>query len=207
MVPMQKAAKEKMFLFLLAIASALLPCAPLAASSETVLTSKTRAELFSLGGENRVEQSAFDSVKRVENGVCLRGIVLGSSVAPGSGGWRAAANAADELADAPFAPGSVGAARAWTSIKSRLKAAQLPTSGKIRFVPPKNYSASSPLTRGPQNGYLDRFGNEWVRGNSRTAGEAFEWDVQLSNRGREMLGWLSREGNHVNISLRGIVTH
>jgi len=84
MVPMQKAAKEKMFLFLLAIASALLPCAPLAASSETVLTSKTRAELFSLGGENRVEQSAFDSVKRVENGVCLRGIVLGSSVAPNS---------------------------------------------------------------------------------------------------------------------------
>ena len=102
---------------------------------------------------------------------------------------------------------SVGAAKAWTSVKGRLKAAELPTSGRIRFVPPKNYSPSSPLTRGPQNGYIDRFGNEWVRGPSRTAGEAFEWDVQLSNRGREMLGWLSREGNHVNVSLGGRVTH
>ncbi len=128
-------------------------------------------------------------------------------LAPNIGGWRAAANAAGELADAPFAPGSAGAAKVWTSIKSRLKAAQLPISGRMRFVPPKDYNPTNPLTRGPQNGYIDRFGNEWVRGPSRTADEAFEWDVQLSNRGREMLGWLSREGNHVNVSLRGIVTH
>ncbi len=129
------------------------------------------------------------------------------TTAPNSSGWRAAADAADEFANAPFAPGSVGTAKAWTSIKSWLKAAQLPTSGKIRFVPPKNYNPASPLTRGPGGGYIDRFGNEWVRAPSRTTGEAFDWDVQFSNRGKEMLGWLSLEGNHVNVSLGGHVTH
>ena len=34
----------------------------------------------------------------------------------------------------------------------------------IRYVPPKGYQPSNPLPRGPQNGYVDRFGNEWVRG-------------------------------------------
>jgi len=139
--------------------------------------------------------------------VTSNGLLVHNSCGPNNSGWRTAADAADELADAPFAPGSVGAAKVWTSIRSRLKAAELPTSGRIRFVPPKNYNPASPLTRGPGNGYIDRFGNEWVRGPSRTAGEAFEWDVQLSKRGREMLGWLSREGNHVNVSLGGHVTH
>jgi hypothetical protein len=124
----------------------------------------------------------------------------------GDVGWRNAANAADELADAPFAPGSLGAAKAWT-ITGRINAAELPTSGRIRFVPPQNYSPSQPLPRGPQNGYIDRFGNEWVRGPSRTVGEAFEWDVQLSHTGRKQIGWLSRDGMHVNVSLRGHVTH
>jgi len=112
------------------------------------------------------------------------------------------------VVDGPFDPrGTAGAAKAWTSIRGRLKAAQLPTSGRIRYVPPKNYNPASPLPRGPNNGFIDRFGNEWVRGPSRTAGEAFEWDVQLSQTGKEMLGWLSREGAHVNVSLGGHVTH
>lgn len=56
-------------------------------------------------------------------------------------------------------------------------------------------------------GYLDRFGNEWVKGPSRTVGQAYEWDVQLSRTGNAQIGWLSRDGRHVNVSLGGEVTH
>lgn len=69
------------------------------------------------------------------------------------------------------------------SKKGRLKEAGLPTQGRIRFVPRENWNPNSPLTRGQNNGYIDRFGNEWVKGPSRTAGEPYEWDVQLSQRG------------------------
>jgi len=61
-------------------------------------------------------------------------------------------------AERAFPRGSVGAAKAW-STKSRLKDAGLPVSGKIRFVPPRGYHPSQPLTRGPNKGFIDRFGN------------------------------------------------
>ena len=93
------------------------------------------------------------------------------------------------------------------SIKGRLKAQNLPTNGKIRFVPRKGYNPQIPIERGPQNGFVDRFGNEWIKGPSRTPGQPFEWDVQLSRRGRESIGHLSRDGKHVNVSLDGRVTH
>jgi hypothetical protein len=54
--------------------------------------------------------------------------------------------------------------------------------GKFQFVPPKNWNPSNPA-KGPQNGFLDKFGNEWVRGPSRTRGQAFEWDVQIQSIG------------------------
>ena len=92
-------------------------------------------------------------------------------------------------------------------MKARIKAADLPSSGKIRFVPDKDYHPSEPLLRGPNKGYLDRFGNEWIKGPSRTSGEPFEWDVQLSQLGRKQLGWLSRDDRHINISLSGRITH
>jgi RHS repeat-associated protein len=103
-------------------------------------------------------------------------------------------------------PGSLGAAKAWT-IKGRLNYHQLPTRGKIRYVPPKNYTPGQPLPRGPQGGLLDRFGNEWVRGPSRTAGQAFEWDVQLGRNATPGMRSLSSSGSHVNVSLDGRVTH
>jgi len=56
-------------------------------------------------------------------------------------------------------------------------------------------------------GYVDKFGNVWQKGPSRTAGQHFEWDVQLSDRGRSMLGHLSRDGKHLNVSLDGKITH
>ena len=85
------------------------------------------------------------------------------------------------------------------------KDAQLPTKGKIRYVPPKNCGNTLPRTS--TGGFIDKFGNIWQKGSSRTMGEFFEWDVQLSKRGKQMLGWLSRDGSHLNVSLMGIITH
>jgi RHS repeat-associated protein len=99
------------------------------------------------------------------------------------------------------------------SIKQRMRAAGpgtefgLPSRGRIRYLPPEGYNPATPLPRGPQGGYIDRFGNEWVVGPSRTPGHPFEWDVQLSNTGREQLGWLTRDGSHANVSPLGEVTH
>jgi hypothetical protein len=96
-------------------------------------------------------------------------------------------------------------------MKGLIKKHQLPTRGKIRYVPPKDCHASEDLPRvmlpGKRNGYRDRFGNIWVKGNSRTAGEPFEWDVQLSDQGKKQLGWMTRDNTHLNVSLNGRVTH
>jgi hypothetical protein len=102
--------------------------------------------------------------------------------------------------------GTAGSAQAWTN-KARIKYVELPVSGKIRYVPPENYNPSNPLPRGPNNGYLDKFGNEWTKGPSRTVGQEFEWDVQLSRQGKSQLGWATRDGSHLNISLDGKITH
>ncbi len=64
------------------------------------------------------------------------------------------------------------------SKRMHFKKAQLPMEGKVRFIPPKNWKPTQPLPRGPQKGYLDKFGNEWTKEPSRTKGQAFEWDVQ-----------------------------
>lgn len=120
--------------------------------------------------------------------------------------WQRAAFEAEQLGSASFPQGSVGAGKVWT-IKSRIKANKLPTQGRIRFVPPDRYKPSTPLKKGPNGGILDRFDNEWVKGPSRTIGEAFEWDVQLSSVGKIQLGWASRDGSHLNVSLTGRITH
>jgi RHS repeat-associated protein len=94
-----------------------------------------------------------------------------------------------------------------SSKKGAIKAAELPTKRRIRYVPPHNWKPGMPLPRGQQNGYIDKFGNEWTRGPSRTAGQAFEWDVQLSRHGKEKIGWTTRDGSHANVSLDGEITH
>ena len=38
---------------------------------------------------------------------------------------------------------------------------------------------------------MDKFDNVWIQGPSRTRGQTFEWDVQLSKRGQEQIGWLT----------------
>ena len=98
-----------------------------------------------------------------------------------------------------------GLSSCWNK-KSRIKEALLPTKGKIRYIPPKGWQPSMPLPK-KDGGYLDNFGNIGKKGPSRTAGEAFEWDVQLSKAGKDSIGWLTRDGSHANISLIGRVTH
>ncbi len=85
------------------------------------------------------------------------------------------------------------------------KKEKLPTKGKIRYVPPKG--VGDKLPQAPGEGYIDKFDNVWVKGKSRTLGEPFEWDVQLSRRGQHKLGWLSRDNSHINVSLDGRITH
>jgi len=129
------------------------------------------------------------------------------SVKPDAAKGTTAGNKISYVEEPPYNPaGTGGAAQPW-STKGRIKYVELPTSGKIRYVPPEDYSASQPLPRGPNNGYFDKFGNEWVKGPSRTAGQAFEWDVQLSRTGKAQLGWATRDGSHLNISLDGKITH
>ena len=94
------------------------------------------------------------------------------------------------------------------SSKGLLKEAELPVRGKIRFIPKRSDIAKGSLLK-KNGGYVDRFGNVWKKGPSRTAGEAFEWDVQLSRRGKALIGHLSNDAKkaHVNVSKKGIVTH
>jgi|GEM_PF-6147976 len=94
------------------------------------------------------------------------------------------------------------------SSKGLLKAAGLPTKGKIRFVLKMSDVSSGRLLK-KGGGYMDRFGNIWKKGPSRTKGEAFEWDIQLSKKGKASIGHLSTDSKkaHVNVSQEGIVTH
>ncbi|MFD0224425.1 polymorphic toxin type 17 domain-containing protein [Streptomyces hirsutus] len=100
---------------------------------------------------------------------------------------------------------------ATTGLKTLLKKAKLPTQGGVRYVPPSGVSVAAGLPRTSKGGYIDKFGNVWERGPSRTAGEAFEWDVQLSKHGRSQYSWLKpgsgKPLNHLNVSLKGIITH
>ncbi|MBO8157906.1 MAG: hypothetical protein H0Z32_15895 [Bacillaceae bacterium] len=92
------------------------------------------------------------------------------------------------------------------SKKSVLKDAKLPTQGKIRYIPPDKWTPSQPLPK-QNGGYVDKFGNIWTKGPSRTKGQDFEWDVQLSRQGKNQLGDWSRDGSHLNVSLDGKITH
>ncbi|MEM9774810.1 MAG: polymorphic toxin type 17 domain-containing protein [Chloroflexota bacterium] len=106
----------------------------------------------------------------------------------------------------PFGLECTKAAKAVTSSKSLIKGAQLPNTGKIRFVPRAADVKNGKLLK-QNGGYVDKFGNVWKKGPSRTEGQAFEWDVQLSKTGKNQLGHLSPDGKHLNISLDGKVTH
>jgi len=77
-----------------------------------------------------------------------------------------------------------------------IRKAKLPASGQVPFLPPKTWKPGQALPRGLNNGYLDRFGREWIKGRSITPGQPFEWDVQI-NEGAD----------HINVDLNSNVSH
>ena len=98
------------------------------------------------------------------------------------------------------------------SSKSLLKKAKLPRKGKMRFIPSKSDLMRGKLSTqkvGNETGFVDKFGNVWLKGTSRTNGEAFEWDVQLTKTRGELFkrSGLSSDGKHLNVSLQGRITH
>lgn len=93
-----------------------------------------------------------------------------------------------------------------TKFLDTAKKYKLPTSGSITFVPPKKWDSTNPLKTSDKNGFIDAYGNEWRKGNSRTKGEHIEWDVIPKNKNSGIAN-LSRDGSHVNVSLEGRVSH
>ena len=88
-------------------------------------------------------------------------------------------------------------------IKKLVKARNLPTTGKIRFIPRPADAKSGKILQ-KNGGFVDKFGNVWKRDRTKSY---VEWDVQLSNTGKEQLGHLSRSGKHINVSSSGKLTH
>jgi hypothetical protein len=71
----------------------------------------------------------------------------------------------------------------------------LPRGGAYPYVPPRPDWLRNP-PRGPQGGYLDDDGNEWIPGAAPDGREeAFHWDVQHP------------DGSHTNIRPNGEVHH
>jgi len=84
--------------------------------------------------------------------------------------------------------------------KEAIEKEHLPTGGQFPFEPPKKWKLPNRLPKDSRtNGFIDKSGNIWVEGPSRTLGERFEWDVQL----RQPI----RGQAHVNVSWTGRITH
>src|SRR5437016_1357955 len=81
------------------------------------------------------------------------------------------------------------------SVEEVLRRLNLPTGGEFPFIPPRRWHPTEPLHGPSTGGYYDRQGRLWQKGRSVTAGQYFEWDVQLP------------EGGHVNVDWSGRVTH
>lgn len=93
-----------------------------------------------------------------------------------------------------------------------LQKAQLPLSGELPFTPPERWNGTLLELKSSEikGGYRDAHGCVWTRGPSRTAGQPFEWDVQINVKGAsptESMKAFSKDGAHINVSLDGKVTH
>jgi filamentous hemagglutinin family protein len=91
-------------------------------------------------------------------------------------------------------------------IKGLIKRVGLPITGKIRFIPKDGWSLSNGLVKGNNGGYLDKFGNEWIRPKGQIINKP-HWDVQLSDIGKKMLGNFSKSGSHLNVTKDGRISH
>ena len=93
-------------------------------------------------------------------------------------------------------------------VRRQAKKVGLPTTGRIRYIPPRKGSKRR-LERVRGGGYKDVHGNVWKRGPERNPRDMYEWDVQLSSKGKAQLGHLNPKGStsYINVSPRGDITH
>lgn len=113
--------------------------------------------------------------------------------------------------DTGFSDDSINAGKVKT-IEERLDYAKLPHNpDRVCFIPDKQYRPSNQLPKyhfsDDTFGYIDRDKNIWVKGPSRTKGDAFEWDVQLSHAGQNKYRHLIGNAKYMNVSLDGRITH
>ncbi|MGH9179544.1 MAG: polymorphic toxin type 17 domain-containing protein [Acidimicrobiales bacterium] len=90
----------------------------------------------------------------------------------------------------------------------RLRKARLPfdKEAEVAYKPPPDWHPTKPLRWDrEQRGYEDAHGNVWRKGRSITPGDPFEWDIQVRPGSR--LALLSKDGQHLNVDLRGKITH
>ncbi|WP_160160820.1 polymorphic toxin type 17 domain-containing protein [Actinomadura sp. K4S16] len=109
-------------------------------------------------------------------------------------------------------------------LKGLLKDQELPTRGKVRYVPPEgtsyNMAKAKGLPKGTLNGrtgFRDAHENVWVRGPARSQkslseGATYEWDVQLTKENQRRYRWLcerERKKNitHLNVTPGGEISH
>ena len=91
-------------------------------------------------------------------------------------------------------------------ITSAIKKANLPSSGKIRFIPrPSDVQSGKILQK--QGGYVDKFGNVWKKAKGNSPQGELHWDVQLSKKGKQQLGHMSSSGAHLNVTNDGKIPH
>lgn len=125
-------------------------------------------------------------------------------------------------ATGPFHPNSVGAAKRWANIYEKLDIMKLPHNvGEVRFTPSKHSIKMKDIdiiNGYSRKGIKDAYDNIWYKGSSKSTrfGEAWEWDVCLSSKGRAMYEKLYKERfphkkfsevTHLNVSLKGKLTH
>jgi hypothetical protein len=92
------------------------------------------------------------------------------------------------------------------SSKKLLKKAKLPHKGKIRFIPKRTDIRNCQLSRSQNGGYIDKFGNIWVKPSGIIMGK-FHWDVQMAKNKRGKWGWLMNSDEHMNVTQDGKVPH
>lgn len=78
----------------------------------------------------------------------------------------------------------------------------LPTTGAYRFAMPED-TAWEDLAIGPNGGYVDRFGNEWVPVLNSRKSHIVRWEEHLSNDGAFRLGGLVRGERLIVVSVNG----
>jgi hypothetical protein len=151
------------------------------------------------------------SVSVTATGTVTLVLAAEATIPEGGGGANAPAKAQTSKPEQP------ATAKETPSIRSRLRDAGLPGGsestqiGPFRYRPPEDYLPGNPLPKADGGGYFDRFRNIWKKGpyhGDPSKPFTFEWDVQLSDAGRQYFRELGLgEKGYVNVAPDGTLSH